>query len=459
MTEAADRFLDRLRALGPRVALIDAATGIETSFADLAGATDQARHKLAAAGIGPGAVVKLDGEAAAGTLALLLALQSLGAVTALDTSTVAAERADKAALAGAGWRLAPEDGHHPQALTPSGDAPAPLVAALTASDRAGLILFSSGTTGRPKAMLHDLDRLTDSYIAGDPRTKSVRLLLFLMFDHIGGINTIFSSLAQGTTLVLPAARTPDGVAAAIAAHRVGVLPASPTFLNLMLMSGVAARHDLSCLRMITYGTEPMPDGLLALLRARLPRARLLQTFGTSETGIVSTVSKASDSLLMRFDDDAVEHRVVDGELWLRSRRRILGYLNHSMDAFTDDGWFRTGDLVEEAGDGFLKVKGRAKEIINVGGEKVFPAEVEGVLMASGLVADCKVFGQPNAITGQSVWAEIVPAGNDGGADLVKAVKAHARGRLDAFKVPVRVKVVADIPYSARFKKLIAREAS
>ena len=458
MTES---LLDRIAGLGAAGALIDDATGIETSFAALADQARDATDLLRAAGISAGDVVKLDGEAGARTLALLLALQALAAVVALDTSTVPAERSDKAALARAVWQLRPETGHRPEAIPPEGDE-APLVAQLRAAGRAGLILFSSGTTGRPKAMLHDLDRLSASYLGGPPRSKPLRLLLFLMFDHIGGINTIFSSLAQGTTLVLPAERTPMAVAGAIARHRVQVLPASPTFLNLMLMSGAVDTHDLSTLRMITYGTEPMPEGLLGLLRSRLPRARLLQTFGTSETGIVSTVSRASTSLAMRFDDEAVEHRIVDGELWLRSRRRIVGYLNHPMDAFTDDGWFRTGDLVEETPDGFLTVKGRAKEIINVGGEKVFPAEVEGVLMASGLVADCKVFGQPNAITGQAVMAEIVPAPDAVPADpaaLIKAVKAHARERLDPFKVPVRVKIVSDIPYSARFKKLISREAS
>ena len=137
--------------------------------------------------------------------------------------------------------------------------------------------------------------------------------------------------------------------------------------------------------------------------------KLIQTFGTSETGITHTTSKSSDSTLLKLDDPEVEHQIVDGELWLRSRTQILGYLNHASTAFTADGWFKTGDLVEPAPDGFLRIAGRRSELINVGGEKVLPGEVEAVLLEMPEIADALVGGEPNAITGQMVVARVVLA--------------------------------------------------
>lgn len=175
-----------------------------------------------------------------------------------------------------------------------------------------------------------------------------------------------------------------------------------------------------------------------------------------ETGIVSTTSMSSDSLYMKFNDPSTEYRIVEGELWLRSTRQILGYLNHPSDSFTDDGWFRTGDLVEEGEDGFLRIRGRRKEVINVGGEKVFPAEVESVLLKHPWVRDCRAYGQANGITGQFVAADIVlDAQCAGEADAaLREIRAFARSNMDSYKAPVRLKAVDAIAYSARFKKLL-----
>lgn len=106
--------------------------------------------------------------------------------------------------------------------------------------------------------------------------------------------------------------------------------------------------------MITYGTEPMPDSLLLKLKTFFPRVKFLQTFGTSETGISQTTSKSSDSTFLKIDDPNTEIKIVRGELWIRSKTQVMGYLNSSLERFTEDGWFKTGDLVEEASDGYIK---------------------------------------------------------------------------------------------------------
>ena len=118
----------------------------------------------------------------------------------------------------------------------------------------------------------------------------------------------------------------------------------------------------------------MPQSLLQRIKETFPKTKLIQTFGTSETGISQTTSRSSTSTLIKFDDSNTEYKIVDGELWLRSKSQILGYLNHEMSRFTEDRWFKTGDLLEHAtqeeGEGFFRIVGRKQEIINVGGEKL-----------------------------------------------------------------------------------------
>ena len=315
---------------------------------------------------------------------------------------------------------------------------------------AGLILFSSGSTGAPKAMIHNLDTLVDSY--GDKKQKQINMLVFLMFDHIGGINTMLNILSMNATMIIPQNRNADDICQLIEEYKIAVLPSSPTFLNLILINRSYEKYDLSSLRMITYGTETMPEGLLGRLKAVFSKVKFLQTFGTSETGIAATSSKSSSSTFMKIDDENLEYKIVDNELWLRSKTQILGYLNRSMESFTNDGWFKTGDLVELDNEGFIKIIGRNKEIINVGGQKVLPSEVESVLLGMDEIEDCLVYGEQNAITGQSVSCDVVLKHGIDDSGFKILVRKFCKDKLDNFKIPTRVNFVQKTEFTERFKK-------
>jgi len=322
-------------------------------------------------------------------------------------------------------------------------------------ESSGLVLFSSGSTGKPKAMIHNLDNLINSY--KDKRPKAMNMLVFLMFDHIGGLNTLFNAFSMGACLIIPKNRDAKTICALIEEYKIMVLPSSPTFLNLILISGEYQNYNLRTLRMITYGTETMPESLLLKLKEIFPRVKFLQTFGTSETGISTTSSKSSESLYMKIEDPNSEYKIVQGELWLRSKTQVLGYLNSSMDSFTDDGWFKTGDLVEEIEDGYLKIIGRGKELINVGGEKVLPAEVESVLLSMKEIEDCMVYGEKNAITGQTVVCDVVCKKELEKKELKKLVRAFCKDKLNSYKIPTKVNLVEKTNFSDRFKKIRRKE--
>ena len=326
----------------------------------------------------------------------------------------------------------------------------PIIENLVSESLAGLILFSSGSTGKPKAMIHDLDNLIDSY--RDKKSKKLIFLIFLMFDHIGGLNTMFNCISMGVTMVFPTRREPEYICSLIAKYKINILPASPTFLNLILISEAYNKYNLSSIRMITYGTETMPESLLLKLKNVFSRVKFLQTFGTSETGIMQITSKSSTSTSIKIDDQNTEYKIVNNELWIRSKIQILGYLNSSMDKFTEDGWFKTGDLVEKSDDGYIKIVGRNKELINVGGEKVLPSEVESVLLQMPLVKDCTVFGEPNPITGQIVAANLFLSENMKQSEIKKEVQKFCSDKLDKYKIPIRIKVIDGSEFTDRFKK-------
>ncbi|WP_269526929.1 AMP-binding protein [Coraliomargarita parva] len=314
----------------------------------------------------------------------------------------------------------------------------------------GLVLFSSGTTGQPKAMLHELRALLDRYQTVQPRDD--RTLLLLLFDHIGGLDTAFRSIFAGAFLAIPDQRTPNAIGQAIQTHAITVLPASPTFLNLLLLAGVQETYDCSSLRIIAYGAEAMPEPLLHRLIHAFPSVEFQQKFGTSETGSIRIKSAGNDSLEFRIQDSAIEWKIVDGELWLRSPSRILGYLNSPNDSLEAEGWYRTGDLVQETRPGTLRILGRTNTVINVGGQKVLPAEVEAALASLPEIEACEVYGVEDPIVGQALACRLVTQSEATAREWKKRIRQHCRGRLEPWKIPSLVQVVKELSLTHRMKR-------
>ena len=175
------------------------------------------------------------------------------------------------------------------------------------------------------------------------------------------------TLSNAGCLVTVQDRSPDAVLTAIEKYRVELLPTSPTFINLILLSEAYKNYDLTSLKTVTYGTEPMPESTLLKFHELFPQIDLLQTYGLSEVGILRSRSKSSDSLWLKVGGEGYETRIVDGIFQIKAASAMLGYLN-APSPFTEDGWFNTGDAVEVDGD-YIKFLGRKSEMINVGGEK------------------------------------------------------------------------------------------
>lgn len=313
----------------------------------------------------------------------------------------------------------------------------------------GLILFSSGSTGKNKAAVHDLVPFLEKYKV--PR-HAMRMITFLLFDHIGGINTLLYTLSNGGMIVtVDDDRSPSNICRLIQKYKVVSLPTSPTFLNLLLLSHAYKQYDLSSLKLITYGTEVMPASTLERMNEVFPNVRLLQTYGLSEVGILRSKSKSSDSLWVKIGGEGFETRVVDGMLEIKAKSAMLGYLN-APSPFTEDGWFITGDAVEVDGE-YYKILGRKSEMINVGGEKVYPAEVESVIQLMDGVEDVAVMSESNAITGQIVVAKVKLSTDETLKDFRKRMKDYCKNQLQAYKIPQKVILVDKTMHGERFKKM------
>jgi acyl-CoA synthetase (AMP-forming)/AMP-acid ligase II len=324
-----------------------------------------------------------------------------------------------------------------------------LIKRLVANKKSGLVIFSSGMTGKPKAMLHDLDKLLEVYTRS--YLKNINTIVLFGFDHIGGIDTMLSQFAIGGSLTIPDSKNPENVCRLIERYKVNVLPASPTFLNLLVLNESYKKFDLSSLHIIGYGAETMPESLLHRLNEIFPNVKLQQKFGTSETNALRIRSRNDGSLFFKIKDPNVEYKIVNNELLIKSKTQILGYLNTKAGNFTTDGFFKTGDIVELAGDDYLKIIGRCSDIINVGGQKVFPAEVESVLMQHPEVLDCAVYGEKNAITGNVVVADVVLSNNE--KDTPSNLRKFCRTKLEPYKIPVKFKTMDSIQFNNRFKKM------
>jgi len=267
---------------------------------------------------------------------------------------------------------------------------------------------------------------------------------------VAGLDTLFYSLSSGGVLITPSDRRPETVCRAIELHKAELLPASAAFLNLLLISQAYREFDLSSLRIVAYGSDVMPESTLGRLREAIPNAKFVQKYGTTELGSPRTRSKENGSLWMRIDSEGVETKIVDGVLWVRTRCPMLGYLN-APSPFTEDGWFNTGDAVEVAGE-HIRMLGRKSEIINVGGDKVYPAEVESVLQSMEGVEEVTVSAEPNAITGQMVAARVKLGTKESLSEFRKRMRAFCQDKLESYKIPQKVILVEGALHGERFKK-------
>ena len=356
-------------------------------------------------------------------------------------------------------------------------------------DDVALVQFTSGTTGRPKPVLlrHStvgtlLDGVIGKLRGGSPGSGSgsaparppMPNLVPVSLSLWAGLYNVLFAMKVGAPVVLMDRFEPREFADLVGRFGIRSTVLPPAAMTMLVDE--PAVDDLSPLRFVRSITAP-----LSPLQARRFRDRfgvaVLNCYGQTELGGEVVGWNAADSRAHGDDKlgsvgrphEGVELRVVGddgaeappgapGELWVRTPTLVAGYADGTDlgDRLSADGWFRTGDHARIDADGFVWIEGRVSDMVNRGGLKVFPAEVEEVLRLAPGVADAAVVGVPDERLGEVPWAFVVPAGGE--PPDRAALEATCRSHLAPYKVPVRFEPVAELPRNEVGKVLKTRLA-
>ncbi|HLW16455.1 MAG TPA: fatty acid--CoA ligase family protein [Actinomycetota bacterium] len=432
----------------------------EVTFAALGDAINHVSSALVASGVVPGDRVPLVASSGLLATATVLACARIGAAAApMSARATAGEIEIMARTAGCGGvavaeheatdRVVEAIGAKPlgEEILDGGEMPR---RAAVSDDDVCIVLFTSGTTGVPKPVpfSHGIlgGRVRAFAAPPDPAAPTLVSISCVPFHHVAGLVGVFVGLAGGNTVVLQRRFEAGAWLALAEKRRVQRVFLVPTMLHRIIDHPGAARADLSAVQLVTYGAAPATPELIARARTFMPGAVFMQVFGQTETlgGVVAlgpgdetaaekgSVGKAMAGVEVRVVDPATGEDVPDGEVgefWARAPHTAT------------PGWIRSGDLVRRDPDGYLYAVGRMSDVINRGGEKIDPAEVEEALRAHPSVADAAVAGYPDADLGENVGAVIVTSGDVDENEL----RAHVRARLAPYKVPARIVFVAEIP--------------
>jgi malonyl-CoA/methylmalonyl-CoA synthetase len=333
------------------------------------------------------------------------------------------------------------------------DAPAPPTLDRVTSSEIAMLCYTSGTTGAPKgAMLSHGNALAscEALRLAWRWTAADRLVLALPLFHVHGLGVgLHGTLLCGGSAVLLPRFDADAVLDAAHDHDATLFFGVPTMYARLAASPRVA--ELARLRLCVSGSAPLPASVHDDLDARAG-VRVLERYGMTET--IMNVSNPYDGErragTVGFPLPGVDVRLDEpsGEILLRGPNVFPGYWQQpdaTRQAFTDDGWFRSGDVGAHDPDGYLRIVGRAKELIISGGYNVYPREVEDVVLEHPAVADVAVVGEPSEEWGETVVAVVVPAGDTVDVD---AVLVFAAEHLAPYKRPRRIRVVDALPRNA-----------
>ncbi len=307
----------------------------------------------------------------------------------------------------------------------------------------GFILSSSGTTGNPKFVLYSFDKFLGKFT--DAPFNPIKTIMIMDVGHIGGMDVLFSILSRGGSVIFPREKTPNEICKLISENDIKVISISPSFLNLILISNAHKEYDLSSLKTVNFGAEVMPSFLLERLKSEFPNIEFKQTFGTTETGTLQIKRHPTDPLLIKIPDS----KIIEKKLYVKSNHGMIGYLNEK-NPTTLDGYFPTGDLVEEYENGFIKILGRITDNVNIGGEKVSLNEVENFILQVPYVKDVLAKSEKNSILGNILVIEVVWTGTE---NCKKYIINYLKNiGVDKHKIPSKIKTIDNINITDRLKK-------
>ena len=338
-----------------------------------------------------------------------------------------------------------------------------------AGDDLSDIMFTSGTTGRPKGAMcahAQVLRLHETWCAIVGLRQGDRYLIVNPFFHSFGYKAGWvAAILRGATVVPMAVFDVACLAEMVQRERITFLPGPPTLLHELLQFRDRDRYDLSSLRTTVTGAADVPVELIKRLRSEMTFEAIITGYGLTETNGPAAICRADDDpdtiasfcgrvipgteLRIAGQDGAESPRGEPGEILVRGYHVMAGYLDDregTAAAFAADGWLHTGDIGLMDERGYLKVTGRIKDMYSVGGFHAYPAEIENVLLGHAGVAQVAVVGVPDERLGEVGMAFVVPRPE--AAPAPEELIDWARGRMANYKVPRYVEFCECLPTNA-----------
>jgi long-chain acyl-CoA synthetase len=398
-------------------------------------------------------------------------LENCGARLLIHEASLADRLPDAQDVPALSHRIAVDDDARQSQFFTLIDRVAPERAAEVGEEDTAMILYTSGTTGRPKgAMLAHCNiihsaMLYETCMALTPRDRSIAAV---PLGHVTGIVVNIMSMARcaGTLIIMPEFKAAEYLKVA-AAERITYTVMVPAMYNLCLLQSDLDSYDLSSWRIGGYGGAPMPVATIERLAAKVPGLRLMNAYGATETTSPSTLMPGdltvshSDSVglpcpgahILVMDAEGREVPRGDiGEIWIGGAQVIRGYWNNpkaTAESFTG-GFWHSGDLGSIDADNFVRVFDRQKDMINRGGLKIYSAEVESVLASHDSVVESAIIAKPCPVLGERVHAVVVTR-DDLSAETLRAFCA---ARLSDYKVPETIALTREpLPRNANGKVL------
>ncbi|HSA88835.1 MAG TPA: class I adenylate-forming enzyme family protein [Burkholderiales bacterium] len=329
-----------------------------------------------------------------------------------------------------------------------------------------LLLYTSGTTDNPKGVPHAQLGFLANAMASVPEMEVTREEIILSaapLTHLYGLYAYHLSLCSGAAMSLLPAFTPAGLAEVMQLHKANCVFAGPAHFKPLADGGLLERHDFSSLRFACLSGSPVPPELAAAVEKKLPRGRTLQLWGMTELQ-AGSFSRPRDPADVRHGTagaatPGTELRVVGERLQVRGISLFKEYLKNeraTREAFTADGWFETGDTAELSPAGHLRFTGRVKEIINRGGVKYSPLDVEAIIDRMPGVARSAIVPYPDPALGERACVFVQPAPGAARPTLEAITRELDRAGMAKFKWPERLELIEAMPITPTQKVMCGR---
>lgn len=326
-----------------------------------------------------------------------------------------------------------------------------------------LLLYTSGTTAAPKGVVHPYRTMLGNARLGAPEhglTEKDRILCAAPLSHLYGLYSLHCAWAVGACTVLLPQFTPPGLAEMVERQKPTALWTAPAHVAACRAAGLFDRHDWSSLKLAIVSGSMAAPALIRELAAKLPGCAVTQLWGMTELQ-AGLYTRPGDPLEMSATtagrpSPGTQARVSEeGELQVRGPLLFSGYLNSPENPFTPDGWFRSGDLAEPRGE-YFAITGRSKDVINRGGVKFNPADVEMLLDSHPKILQSAIVPMPDAVLGERACAFAVLRNPAESLVLEEVVEFLLSKQIAKNKLPEKLVVVPEMPLTPTRKVIKGR---